>query len=57
MQYPPSLPGARGEWALGVFRTNHAADGYASEDGELWSADGELLALSRQLRRILAPRP
>jgi acyl-CoA thioesterase len=42
-----------GPWALGVVRGLIAADGYAVEDGELWAPDGELLATSRQLRRVL----
>jgi acyl-CoA thioesterase len=40
-------------WVLGVFRTSYAGDGYASEDGELWTQDGRLVLLARQLRRIL----
>ena len=34
---------------LVVFRSSHAAGGYVEEDGELWSADGVLLAHCRQL--------
>jgi acyl-CoA thioesterase len=37
-----------GPW-LGCFRTRVAADGFMEEDGEVWSADGVLLAQSRQL--------
>jgi acyl-CoA thioesterase len=37
------------EWVLGRFTTRTVADGFLEEDGELWSADGELLAQSRQL--------
>ncbi len=40
-------------WLLGVFRTSHAADGYALEDGELWTPEGSLVLQARQLRRIL----
>lgn len=29
--------------------TDHVADGFAEEDGAMWTADGRLLALSRQL--------
>jgi acyl-CoA thioesterase len=44
------LPGARADdWYLVVFRTLVAASGFVEEDGELWSADGRLLAQSRQL--------
>ncbi len=39
----------RPDWAFARFRTRHAAGGYLEEDGELWSSDGHLLALSRQL--------
>ena len=42
-------------WVLGVFRTSYAADGYAIEDGELWTESRRLLLQARQLRRILAP--
>lgn len=46
-----------GDWALVVFRT-HAFDGaWASEDGELWSQDGRLLALSRQTRKVVGRKP
>jgi acyl-CoA thioesterase len=37
-----------GPW-LGVFRTRLSAEGFMEEDGEVWSADGVLLAQSRQL--------
>jgi acyl-CoA thioesterase len=40
-------------WVLGVFRTAIAADGYASEDGELWTPAGALLVRARQLRRVV----
>jgi acyl-CoA thioesterase len=45
----------RGPW-LGVFRTRLAADGFMEEDGEVWSADGTLLAQSRQLA-LAVPAP
>jgi hypothetical protein len=32
-----------------------AAEGYLEEDGEVWSADGRLLAHSRQLAVVVAP--
>jgi acyl-CoA thioesterase len=40
-------------WVLGVFASRDAGDGYAVEDGELWTRGGELIVHSRQLRRIL----
>jgi acyl-CoA thioesterase len=45
----------RGPW-LGLFRTRLAADGFMEEDGEVWSADGRLLAQSRQLA-LAVPAP
>jgi acyl-CoA thioesterase len=41
-------------WVLAVARNRVARDGYAIEDGELWTPDGRLLIHSRQLRRILS---
>lgn len=46
---------ARNGWVLGNFQTLHAGEGYAIEDGELWTPEGGLLLCSRQLRRILEP--
>ena len=44
------LPGARpDDFALVVFRSREARDGFVEEDGEVWSRDGVLLAQSRQL--------
>jgi acyl-CoA thioesterase len=37
------------------FRSNIARHGFFEEDGELWSADGVLLAQSRQLALLLEP--
>ncbi len=37
------------DFLLAVFRTNAAAEGFLEEDGEIWAADGTLLAQSRQL--------
>ena len=49
---PPE--GARpGDFALCVFRSRYSRDGFLEEDGEVWSAGGELLAHSRQLALLL----
>jgi acyl-CoA thioesterase len=40
---------ASGRWALGVFESRAGRDGFFEEDGTLWTADGELIAQSRQL--------
>lgn len=50
-QPPPQVPG----WCLVRFRSNLAQGGYVEEDGEVWSADGRLLAQSRQLAVLLPP--
>ncbi len=50
-QAPPRAEG----WCLVRFRTQVAAEGYLEEDGEVWSADGRLLAQSRQLAVLLPP--
>jgi acyl-CoA thioesterase len=51
---PP--PGATAEDPyLVVFRSGLARHGFFEEDGELWSADGTLLAQSRQLALLLDP--
>ena len=42
------------EWALAVYSTRLSAGGVWEEDGELWTADGTLLAQSRQLAMIRA---
>jgi acyl-CoA thioesterase len=47
---PLPLAGAMpDDWLLAVFRSRLGRDGFVEEDGEIWSADGELLAQSRQL--------
>lgn len=43
-------------WVLGTFRTRFLVDGLLEEDGELWGADGRLLAHARQLALILPRR-
>ncbi len=47
---PPDEP------VLGAFRSRELHDGFLEEDGELWSRDGVLLAQSRQLALLVAPR-
>jgi len=50
LREPLPPPGAAADdWYLSVFRSGLARDGFFDEDGELWSADGRLLAQSRQL--------
>jgi len=44
----------RSEWLACVFRTRFAQHGLIEEDGEIWDADGTLVAMSRQL--ALPPR-
>lgn len=43
-------------WVLGTVRTRFLVDGLLEEDVELWSEDGRLLALGRQLAVVLPPR-
>ena len=45
-------PVASGEWVLADYRSRFSAGGVWEEDGELWAADGTLLAQSRQLALI-----
>jgi acyl-CoA thioesterase len=40
---------------LGRFTTKLVRDGFFEEDGELWAADGTLVAQSRQLALLMAP--
>lgn len=49
---PPEGVGP-GDHVLAVFSSDVAADGYLTEDGELWSPDGMLLAESRQLAVVV----
>jgi acyl-CoA thioesterase len=41
---------------LGRFRTRLIRDGFFEEDGALWTPDGTLIAQSRQIGLLLAPR-
>jgi acyl-CoA thioesterase len=41
------------DYALAVFRSRRAHEGFLEEDGEIWSRNGRLLAHSRQLAVIL----
>ena len=47
---PATPPGA---FVLGRFSSRLLHDGFFDEDGELWAADGTLLAQSRQLAIVL----
>jgi len=38
-----------GDWMLAQFVTNHASGGFIEEDGLVWSEEGTLLCMSRQL--------
>lgn len=49
----PALEQVESPWALARMRTLVAGDGYCIDDCELWSEAGELLATSRQLRRVM----
>ncbi|HEX3784564.1 MAG TPA: thioesterase family protein [Pseudonocardiaceae bacterium] len=48
--------GTASPWALGIFRNRQCRDGWAVEDGEIWTRDGVLALSSRQLRRVLSTR-
>ena len=45
----PMVKWEPGDWLLARFSTRYASGGFLEEDGELWTADGTLLAHSRQL--------
>lgn len=51
---PPAGAGPEDAYLI-AFRTGTARHGFFEEDGELWSADGVLLAQSRQLALLLGP--
>lgn len=47
---PLPAPGARaGEWTLCRFASSYAGHGFIEESGEMWDAEGGLIAQSRQL--------
>jgi acyl-CoA thioesterase len=52
-EQPPDRP----EWCLVRFTSRLGAHGFVEEDGEVWSADGKLLAQSRQLAVVLPMTP
>jgi acyl-Coa thioesterase superfamily protein len=43
---------AKSPWLLADLRTTYAADGYAIEDGELWTPGARLVLQARQLRVV-----
>jgi acyl-CoA thioesterase len=48
------VPGAEpDDFVLAVFRTGVVAEGFLEEDGEVWTADGTLIAQSRQLAAVM----
>ncbi len=51
---PPPGAGPEDPYLI-AFRSSTARHGFFEEDGELWSADGTLLAQSRQLALLLEP--
>ncbi|HEY3262679.1 MAG TPA: thioesterase family protein [Pseudonocardiaceae bacterium] len=55
VHFTDALESAAAGWALVRIRTAHAGSGWAIDDSEVWNADGQLLALARQTRRILIP--
>ena len=44
-------------WVWCQFESRALAGGYVEEDGELWSASGKLIAMSRQISRFTAAPP
>jgi acyl-CoA thioesterase len=48
------VPGARpDDFVFALFRTGAVAEGFLEEDGEIWTADGTLVAQSRQLAAVM----
>lgn len=59
VHFPSGLPVPGREepdWSLIRLCADEARDGHFSEDGELWSRDGRLLARSRQIALLRYPR-
>lgn len=60
VHFPRELPlpdNTEPDWTLARLTAGQAVDGHFSEDGELWSRDGTLLARSRQVALLRSPRP
>lgn len=58
VHFPSALPVSGAEepdWTLVRLFADQARDGHFSEDGELWSRDGRLLARSRQIAMLREP--
>lgn len=51
-----AVPAGAHPWVLGHFFTRVSDGGACEEDGELWSQDGRLIAQSRQLAIVRAPK-
>ena len=49
----PTVAAPPDDHVLVRFRSHTSADGFLEEDGEIWAADGSLLAQSRQLAIVL----
>ncbi|MBK8293529.1 MAG: thioesterase family protein [Solirubrobacterales bacterium] len=60
VHFPRELPvpgSEAADWVLVRLMTDEAHDGHFSEDGELWSRDGTLLARCRQVALLRSPKP
>jgi acyl-CoA thioesterase len=53
VQFGDVKAAAASPWVLGIFRNRQSGNGWAVEDGELWTPSGSLAMSSRQLRRVL----